>query len=160
MPFSYLKFEEVEDLVKISVNSGLSSPANRMLLLNGILPIYVANLNLLPSPALQLRSDFNSMNSTERLADGSVPLVTWLRNAAALSAGLPDAEVFRKYHDRLARSVSGERDIPDPDKLPEVIQKQVIIHMDDMVDFSFLAAGDKAGESVAKVLVPRFEDGQ
>ncbi|HEX7723054.1 MAG TPA: serine protease, partial [Pyrinomonadaceae bacterium] len=34
-----------------------------------------------------------------------------------------------------------------------------IIHRDDMVDFLFLAAGTLAGKAVAKLLVPRYENG-
>jgi hypothetical protein len=44
--------------------------------------------------------------------------------------------------------------------LPEIVQNQAIIGRDDMVAFGFLAGGVAVGKSVARILVPRFENGK
>lgn len=127
---------------------------NRAVLLGGITPLWAGSLPAAPNPLSQLQVDLQTMNAEERLADGTVPLVLWLKNAAANTASGKPLAVFRRALDEL----SGIPALPDPASLPE-LQEEVVIHQNDMVDFTFLERGVAAGRSVAKLAVPRHQDG-
>jgi hypothetical protein len=145
-------------LFDAAVRAGLAAPGNRASLLAGIDRHFVARLPAAADPGAQLLSDLQTLNGIERLADGTVPLRIWLSAAAALASGTDEARSFRRALDQLDRRVTGGPPLPDPQTLEEY--REVIVHQDDMVPFSFLAAGVEAGRSVAKLSVPRFEDGE
>jgi endonuclease G len=157
--FRYLDPDELEEVVQAATAAGLTDQPRRDYLLSSIDRMVALNLNVIPVPQLQLRSDLVSLNGIERLADGSVPLQLWLRQASTLAAGRTEDAVFRRYQEKVAVEASGQPALPDPASLPEVINNEAIIHQDDMVAFGFLTQGAIAGISVAKLLVPRFDDG-
>lgn len=159
MNFRYLSTAELEEVVAAAATAGLTGQDQRNILLSSIDQAIVLNLNTIQAPQLQLRSDLVSLNTIERLADGSVPLQAWLSQAATLAAGRVEEAVFRKYEAEVTAEASGQAQLPDPATLPEVVNNEAIVHQDDMVAFGFLAQGAVAGRSVAKLLVPRFDNG-
>jgi len=131
-------------------------PAERAALLGSVSKVFV---NFLPAglpPGLQLSSDVNRLNAQGPLIDGSIPLLQWLSSVAAQAAGLEEQKVFLAAADEITHRATGAPRL-EPSALPEY--KERIIHEDDMVLPSFLARGLKAGQSVAKLRVPRFENG-
>jgi endonuclease G, mitochondrial len=131
--------------------------ASRRTILGGIDPAFTALFHIGLPPKLQLLSDLGELNRIERLADGSVPIVTWLRNVAFLAAGTPTEELALSMADEVSHQVTGAPRIANPATLPEF--KEAIIHEDDMVSFQFMASGVDVAKSVAKVMVPRFDHG-
>jgi len=161
MAFSeYLSPAEFRNLVTKAVSSGLVL-VNRNLLLQGIFNSFVLGLTIERNLLDQFQLDLVTLNTTERLADGQVPLVQFLRNAAnqLRLRGRPEAEDFERATNSIGNNTRGVPNLPDPKQLPEVVRNEAIVGVDDMVDFPFLAGGVQAGRSVARIIVPRFENG-
>lgn len=156
----YLTQNEIRDLVKKAVSSGLVE-IDRRLRLQGIFKPFLLGLTLDNIPIDQFQLDLVSLNETERLANGEVPLVQFLRNAATQLRlrGLPEAEDFEKLANSIGNRTAGVPPMPNPATLPEVVRNEAIVGVDDMVDFPFLADGAQVGRSVARIIVPRFENG-
>jgi len=77
--------------------------ASRSTLLVGIDDHVVAGLPYAANPSDQILEDLHAMNETGALADGSVPLATWLQNAVARAGAKKEGAVFQNALDR-ARS--------------------------------------------------------
>lgn len=62
----------------------------------------------------QFLLDLNDMNQVDRLADGSVPLVRYLRNIAAYlrRAGKPEAEIFERCANDVENKTQGVTRFP------------------------------------------------
>ena len=162
MTHQYLTASELDDVVDAAAAAGLINDAARTVLLGSLNQGFVlGSLPIIGFPLLQLRADLNAMNTVERLADGSVPLRDWLRQAGTLARqmGRTQASVFTAYETKVDAVASGQPPLPDPATMPEIINKEDIVYQDDMVDFSFLAAGDNVGRAVAKLLVPKYQGG-
>src|SRR5688572_19796261 len=156
MPFTaYFSQDRIIELRDAALTANLH--LNRMVLLGGIHPLWAGSLPQATNAVSQLQADLQTMNAEERLADGSVPLVLWLKNAAASSVSAQPQAVFRRALDELSGRLAGLPPVPDLATLPEL--KEIIIHQNDMVDFTFLERGALAGRSVAKLAVPRHLDG-
>jgi hypothetical protein len=68
-------------------------------LLRDVHPSFVWLMAYSPAPAHQLRLDLEALNRARRLADRSIPLVTYLRNAVE---ALPDeADALRRLADSI-----------------------------------------------------------
>jgi V8-like Glu-specific endopeptidase len=160
---AYLNGVEQTEVVNAAIAAGLGSPAARTALKAAMNQDFVAGsiIDNGGSALLQLYADLNVLNPIDQLADGSVPLRDWLRRAGELARASQrrEADVFTKYEARVAAQASGQKAIPDPTQLREVVNNEDIVHRDDMVDFWFLEAGAFAGKSVVKVFVPRYENG-
>jgi endonuclease G, mitochondrial len=157
----YLSSSEISDLVLKAVSSGLVT-VNRTLLLRGIFPPFALGLrNDAGNPIDQFALDLTNLNTTERLANGQVPLVQFLRNAADYLRlrGLPEADDFDRFANSIGNRTSGVPPLPDPAQLREVIHNEAIVGVNDMVDFPFLAGGVNVGKSIARIAVPRFDNG-
>jgi hypothetical protein len=144
------------------VNGFLALPfpydsSTRAVLLQGVSAAYVGLLPAGLPPVIQLRSDLGQMNKVERLADGTVPLRTWLTNAADLAGSTEEARLFLRTSDEIGHQVSGAPRIV-ASQLPET--KEKIVHRNDMVSFGFMTGGVTAASAVAKLMVPRFNNGQ
>ena len=159
MAFRYLTQSEITEVYEAALSTGLMAPGTRNVLLAAIDPAVAMALPVLPAPQVQLLSDLGALNGIPYLADGSVPLQTWLDQAITLSAGRVEADTFRQLRDRVGTEASGQGPTPEPAQLSEVVNNEVIVHQDDMLTFGFLAQGALAGRSVAKVLVPRVIGG-
>jgi hypothetical protein len=158
MPFtSYFTQDRILELRDAALAAGLH--LNRAVLLGGIHPLWAGNLPSAPSPVSQLQLDLQMLNAEERLSDGTVPLVLWLKNAAASSLSAQPLAVFRRALEEISARIAGLPPLPDQAALLEM-KEEVIIHQNDMVDFAFLERGAVAGRSVAKLTVPRHLDGQ
>lgn len=157
----YLGFDQIQELVTAAVAGGLLGPVNRMLLMNGIDPMWVAFIPNGPDQFTQLKLDLMKLNETDRLANGTVPFVVWLRNAETFPMPAGPAQVIQKYKAAVSSAAEGVRaaSLPEPKTLGEVIRNEAIIFQNDMVTYSFLQEGWKAGEAVARLSVPRFENG-
>ncbi|MEU3448132.1 trypsin-like peptidase domain-containing protein [Streptomyces thermolilacinus] len=156
-PMGFLTQEEILAVRDAALDAGLTDPAVRPLLFNGIMPRYRATLPLLAAPGLQTQSDLVEMNRVERLVDGSVPLEIWLRNAVAQTTAAAPLAVLQRALDDVARDAAGEPDVLADRQVPEI--KEQIVHRDDTVPFAFLRGGDAAGAAVARVRVPPYEGG-
>jgi endonuclease G, mitochondrial len=157
----YLTAPEIQELVIAARDTGLATPASRNNLLSALNVDYVqaAIFDIGGTNVQQLMSDLTTINLVDQLADGSVPLRDWLRQADFLArlALRREADVFTRYAARVDAKASGQPAMPAANTLREVINNEDIIHRDDMVDIWFLSAGARAGESVAKLYVPKFQ---
>jgi hypothetical protein len=131
--------------------------AVRRLLMNGINPKWVGRLRNFDDDASQLSGDLNSLNSAQRLADGTVPFEIWLRNAADEYGHLEQGKVFPRLLDELTTRATGAPPIEEPARVPEV--REAIVNRNDMVAYGFLSAGLQAGQSVARLSVTRHAGG-
>jgi endonuclease G, mitochondrial len=133
--------------------------APRGVLFSGIDPLAWGAISEMGNRNFQLTADIDWLNTTERIADGSVPFVRWLENAArqTRSSRLAESAIFMKFNDVLAQKTAGQPVIPIPQQLPEV--KEVVVLEDDIMPFSFLLAGNRAGKSVAHLVVPQLRNG-
>lgn len=126
-------------------------------LLGGI-PVAVTGLfQDAAQPLLQARLDVRALNDIDRLEDGSVPLKVFLSNATSLFAGRSDAEVLRRALHKVETKSTGS---PVIDTTDFAELKQVVVHRDDMVPYTFMKAGVAAAQAVAKLSVKRHSDGK
>ena len=88
-----LKHDQILELHAAAVTSLAES---REALLSGIPAAFVASLPGASSPADRILRDLGALNDVGELADGTVPLALWLRNALALAGGRMEAAVFRQ----------------------------------------------------------------
>ena len=161
-PFTaFLTGPEIDELTDAAVNGDLfDSP--RKVLLAGLPKGFAAGLDRADNPRSQFRLDVINLNRVERMADGTVPLLVLLRNAAAELRQLDRSEAvtFEQTLARVADVAVARPALPDAAQLPEVSEHERIIGTDDTVDVGFLAAGLAVARSVAKISVPRFHQGQ
>jgi V8-like Glu-specific endopeptidase len=139
--------------------------------MDGVNRQYVINLLPItgPDPANQLFSDLRRMSLVKRLNDGTVPLAQWLRNAARRFSVLEERQLFEAALAKVEREgastapalTDGAAAVADtpPLALPEVDFEEIITDdVDDLQEVLFLASGALRVPSVAKLLVPRFEN--
>jgi endonuclease G len=156
----FLTFQQTQELTDAAIGSDLIY-ARRSLLLRDIRKSFAATLFTDPSPLEQFKLDLTRLNCVERLEDGTVPLVFYLRNAADQIRDLPEAKVFLKYQNAIQNRTAGLRNLAPLTTLPAtVIQKQAIIHRDDTLDKAFLEGCLRTAGSVVKLMAPRFENKQ
>ena len=133
----------------------------RTVLLTDINYQFLSRLQKFGAESYQLSGDLAALNSVDHLSDGSIPFATWLRNASEHLSDVDTEKVFSRALDELTTKVSSAAPIANPTNVPQVVTvKEAIVHRDDMVSFGFLLAGKNAGESVARLQVPRHENGQ
>lgn len=156
----YLDPGDLMTLTRAAIDGGLLE-IDRTLHLQGILKSFVVALRHNPAPVDQFQLDLNAVNNVERMESGDVPLVQFLTNAARQLRlrGRKEAEVFERYANAIGNRTRGVAGLPDPGQLPEVTQQEAIIGEDDMVGVAFLQAGLAVAGSVARIVVPRFEQG-
>lgn len=110
------------------------------------------------TPHLQLVNDLTTLNDFATPSGQIPPLITWLENAIVVAAGTPQEDFFQELLDRYSPGEPAPPELPKPDiDLPEF--KEAIVFRDDMVPFGYLQGGIAASRSVARLLVPRYEDG-
>jgi V8-like Glu-specific endopeptidase len=161
VPFDYyLSPDEYNNLVEKAINGGLIG-APRDLLLNGIFKPFAFSLPRRGDDLTQFTSDLIEVNKVERLANGQVPLAIFLANCGSWlrHRGLQEGDDFERVANQIQQRVQGLPAFPNAATFREVQTKEAIIGSDDMVDVGFLARGALTGKSVAKIEVPRFDDG-
>jgi len=91
-----LSLEDLHALHAAAVGARLAE--SRATLLAGIDAVFIASLPVRSSPSEQVLSDLDALSQTGALADGSVPLLAWLQNAAHLAGAQVQATVFARAH--------------------------------------------------------------
>ncbi|MGH9880483.1 MAG: hypothetical protein ACRD6N_03520, partial [Pyrinomonadaceae bacterium] len=153
--------ERISQIKKVFADANLPYDKElRTILFTGINFQFFTRLKNFGRDAFQLSGDLGSLNSVDRLSDGSIPFAIWLRNATEELSDIDKSNVFSRALDELTSQVSGAAPIANPSDVPKVLAvKEAIVHRDDMVSFGFLLAGKTAGESVARLQVPKHENG-
>src|SRR5689334_20169748 len=105
---------------------------SRAALLGGIAPGFVDSLPSAPNPGGQILSDLHALNAVAALSDGSVPIVTWLRNAARLAGSRREARVFRELLGAEGGSVSD----------PAPLRREVPFHVPFLRNTGFVGRDD------------------
>lgn len=155
---AYLTQDEVNEVAqKLVALLGGYSAQFRADLLGGIPPAVTGLFQTAAQPLLQARLDVRALNDIDRLEDGSVPLKIFLGNATSLLTGRPDAETLRNALHKVETKSTGA---PVIDTTDFAELKEVVVHRDDMVPYTFMTAGVAAGQAVAKLLVKRHSGGK
>jgi endonuclease G len=153
MPFRYLTDDEVYEIQQAAIGANLAG--ERLALFAPMDPAFVGNIANVAAAIPQLSVDLHNLNRTRRLTDGTVPLLVWLRQAAALRPLEEAQKVFRKYADVVWRKTSGEPQNSETlGHVPDTNEK--IILQDDMLPLGFLRGAVAACSSVVKIEVPRY----
>ena len=162
--FDYLTKDEREDLETAFVNTGQTYDlATRELLMDGVNRQYYFNyLTIIsPDPFKQLRWDILRMSRTERLTDGTIPLAQWLRNVAQ------ELRVFtqRTVFENALQKVNGKGEVAAPAiddaATPAINFEEVLTGTEDnFLNVEFLSLGARRIDAIAKLEVPRFENGK
>lgn len=160
MSHSYLDTVEIQTLTEAAVSADVFQ-FDRRLWLEQIQRGFVSNLVQTPIPLVQFKLDLSRMNDVERLADGSVPLAQFLGNIARLLrlSSLPEAAVFERVASQIGNRAQGVKLAASAAAAPEVVHKEAIVHQDDTLGIGFLSEAIAVARSVARIVVPRFENG-
>jgi tetratricopeptide (TPR) repeat protein len=101
-----LSHDEILKLHAAVVSARLT--ANRTGLLAGLPAEFIATLPQTAMPAEQVLADLDAINAARSLADGSMPIAVWLRNAAVLAGLRSEAAVFEQVCEQV-RGVTREQ---------------------------------------------------
>ena len=93
--------DDLHALHEAVLHGGLAVDDGLVALFEGLAPGYVATLPASGTPATRLLRVLGRLNQDERLRDGTVPLRVVLKNAAQLSEGRREGEVFHGLLQRL-----------------------------------------------------------
>jgi len=159
----------------LAATAGLFDPNYRSLLLDGIDPATIGFIPFPNPPRLQLLVDLRWVTDNERISNGAVPLLIWLKNAARLRRTFADGVRFRGWADLVSRYAGGEPLLTvqrSPGAAGSVVvtsstgavtlpefKEAVLFGNEQFVPFEFLPAGERAGHSVAHLSVPVYELG-
>jgi len=159
--WTYLTRESINELKNFVLASIIRyDDGLRTILFYGVNFQFVAQLQRFGSDATQLSGDLNTLNSTERLADGTIPLEIWLRNALGEFSILDTSNLLSRALDEVTNRKSTAAPIADPASVPNLAEaRKKIPHRDDMMPYGFLEGGLEAGRSVARLQVPRHNNG-
>src|SRR4051794_30409181 len=115
----YLTNQEIEELTKAALESGLLA-VPRQTLLAGIPPGFANTLPLAPNPLDQFVLDLVEINRVQRMAGGEVPVLTFLENATARLKlqDRAEARVFERILSRAGNDAAGVPPMPEPAQLP------------------------------------------
>lgn len=92
---STLSPDDILELLDAATSAGLADSRSALLL--GIPQDLVAILPKATSPRDQILGDLDTLNTVNALADGSVPILRWLMNAAELARPRGRADVFKGF---------------------------------------------------------------
>jgi endonuclease G, mitochondrial len=149
-----LSLRERIELIRAADSIGAGEPDSRRILV-ARLGDRRATMQIISVPHQQVVADLTMLENDPPQAGEIPPLVTWLENAIVFAAGQPAEAIFWKYLDKLSPGAPGAPGAPDPASLPEY--KEAIVFQDDMVPYSYLRLGLAAGQSVARLLTPRYD---
>jgi hypothetical protein len=90
--FRYLPEEDILSLYDAAISADLTTQQEA--LLAGLSPHYVASLPSQGRSNARLLQTLHELNSVAELSDGTIPLVSWLRNAQMLTAIQAEGRVF------------------------------------------------------------------
>jgi V8-like Glu-specific endopeptidase len=162
---TYLSPNELTKLADAILNSIGYSTSIRTIFLKDVNPQFRRLMAIDNLEMIQLDLDLQRLNDDQKLTDGSVPFYSWLQRALRYVQPFPAA--FDLVQHALA-AVEGKTikappiinvQPPSQTTVNNIIREK-IIHQNDMVSYAWLEAGYKAGISVARLMVPRIENGQ
>jgi hypothetical protein len=111
-----LSAQQIKSIVKAFDDAGiLYDSETRSTMLGGIPHSFVEQLNNKSNNMEQLLGDLNTLRSTGRLIDGSVPLITWLSNAEYVFNPTVQVRVF----EQILREVQAGLAVP-AGEIPEI----------------------------------------
>ena len=161
--FTHFDEDELRTVRGRVTDAGLVTSEALDALTSGIHPNVVDALPAAGPPPVRLLGALDKLNRIKGLRDGTVPLATWLRNAAELSAGSEHEDFFVAAAKR-ARGT--DRLVPELDEGPTQTDDATLESLeakigprDVTVEATFLTRGAAVAASVAKILVPRVFDG-
>lgn len=156
----YLTNQQISELVAAALTGGLLN-TSRQNLLAGIPPAFANSLPRAENPLDQFNLDLVSTNIVQRMVDSEVPVLTLMQNCAARLRLLSreEVQVFDRMINTVGNIAAGMPALPEPATLPEVVNNEKIIGSDDSLDLAFFAGGLAIADAVARIDVPRFEDG-
>lgn len=96
-----LPADDIQGIYDAAIATGLASQQEA--LLAGLPAAYTATLPHSGPPAARLLQTLHALNAVPALADGTVPLVVWLRAAVALSGARIEARIFENALAELQR---------------------------------------------------------
>jgi len=160
---SYLPPDDINRIIEAIMATIGYAPARRMTFLAGIYPAFRHMMDVDNNELLQLHLDLIKLNETPRLIDGTVPLEGWLDKAAFFLKPYPlESSIIRKAQASVAAQTATAPPLaavaPPSEAAVSVAEK--IINRNDMVSFSFLQAGARVGNAVARMKVACYEGGQ
>jgi endonuclease G len=160
MVFQYLSARQMDDLIEIAVSSDLVE-ADRKTRMAGINKTWTAAIRGSNNDLDQLIFELQACNGIERLLDGTVPLVQYLANCARWLKfrSLPEKGAFARLADELGNTTNGTPPMAIAAGLPAAIKEEAIIGRNELLDFVFFTKGLRVGQSVGRILVPRFDGG-
>jgi hypothetical protein len=156
----YLNADEINRLTSAALEGGLIG-VPRATLLAGIRPGFVAGLAVIEIPLNQFINDLVAINQVERMAGGEVPLQTFLQNCSARLklTGRAQAGEFDQALSKVLGLAAGVPPLPAVAGLPEVEKQEKILGIDNTLGVDFFVRGLKVAAAVARITVPRFENG-
>ena len=101
--FSYLEGDLIRALHTAVISVGRHDKSSQDVLLQGIDQHFVSSLPSGVNDADRLLATLHELNRVQRLADGSVPLKSWLKNLLALVRNRSEAELFERCLDLVDR---------------------------------------------------------
>jgi len=160
MAFHYLTAEQVDDLIEKAISSDLIE-AERKTRMAGINKSWTATIRGSNNDLDRFIFELQACNERERLLDGTVPLAQYLANCARWLKfrSVPETKTFASLADELGNTTSGTPPMAIAAGLPVAIKEEAIIGRNELLDFAFFSKGLQVGQSVARILVPRFDDG-
>jgi endonuclease G, mitochondrial len=150
---------ERADLRAAAITANLANPFSRQALFTNVHPAFVAAIPFALAPGDQLQNDLKYLADADSLTDGSVPLLQWLNAAAESAFGRPEAKLFLAVHARLSSSIASPHRAVEATPV-DAGGLEITIGRSDLLAIGFLAAGVRAAQAVAKILVPRIVNGQ
>ena len=160
MVFQYLPPQQEDDLLVAAISSDLIY-ADRKDRMQGIDKMWGASIRRGDNAQDHFIYELRACNGIERLLDGTVPLAQYLANCARWLKfrTLPETTLFATLADRLGNTTSGTPLMAIAAAIPAAIKKEAIIGRNELLDFVFFSKGELVGQSVGRILVPRFEEG-
>jgi V8-like Glu-specific endopeptidase len=159
--FEYLPPKQEADLLAAAISSDLVD-ADRKDRMQGIDKMWSASIRRGNNAQDHFIYELRACNEIERLLDGTVPLAQYLANCARWLKfrTLPETTLFATLADRLGNTTSGTPPMAIAVAMPAAIKNEAIIGRNELLDFAFFSKGQLVGQSVGRILVPRFEGGK
>lgn len=160
----YLTPAEINQLTEVAARNGMGGTAVRELLFAFVNLDYYTRLPFQTNPRDQVQSDLIQMNRTTFLRSYEVPLLLWLEQAVQRlqSGNFADLRLFEKAHEKVAlesqRRIATDQGLPETPS-PVTGELERIVGRNDLLAFGWLGAALSVGNSVARLIVPRYYNG-
>jgi hypothetical protein len=128
----------------------------RATLVAGIDAAFIATMPVRSSPSEQVRSDLDILSRTGALADGSVPLLTWLANAAHAAGPQVQAAVFA----RVLAALRASAPAPPPAAAGVILRRDELLDaLGRMLPAQFERLLERVGVPVGDIAGPQAPQG-